>query len=149
MKSRTHTHRAFTLLEVMIAVAIFFVAIASVLQLMARGLKMARALQQDVPSPAFIASELSQIAITNRLEDGGSLSGDFDFLSSKLYEGYKWDAQTYEVSSNGLFQADIIVTGQRENRMVERRMSILLFSPNSGNGALGGQTAFNGPTFGK
>jgi hypothetical protein len=136
-------------MEVMIAVAIFFMAIASVLQLMARGLKMARALQQDVPSPAFIASDLSQIAITNRLEDGGSLSGDFSFLSSKLYDGYTWDAQTYEVSSNGLFQADIIVTGQRENTVVERKMSILLFSPNSGNGGLGGPTAFNGPTFGR
>lgn len=145
MRLHTKNQQAFTLLEVMIAVAIFFIAIASVLQLMGQGLKMARALQQDVPSPAIIASELSQIAITNRLEDGGSLSGDFDFLSSELYEGYTWDAQTYEISSNGLFQADIVVNGQRNNRAIQRQMSIFLFSPNSAGGGFG-PNAFNGPT---
>jgi len=137
MKIRHHPGKAFTLMEVMIAVAIFFVAIAAVLQLMARGLKMARALQQDVPSPAIIASEIAQLSITNALEDGGSLSGDFSFLSSELYADYSWDAQTYEVSSNGLFQADILVTGSRDNRVVERRMSVLLFSPNSTGGGFG------------
>lgn len=125
-------------MEVMIAVAIFFVAIASVLQLMSRGLKMARALQQDVPSPAIIASEIAQLSTTNALEDGGTLSGDFSFLSSELYADYSWDAQTYEVSSNGLFQADILVTGQRGSGVVERRMSVLLFSPNSTVSGMGG-----------
>jgi hypothetical protein len=124
-------------MEVMIAVAIFFVAIAAVLQLMAQGLRMARSLQQEVPSPAIIASEIAQIASTNVLEDGGSLSGDFDFLSSELYADYSWDAQTFQVASNGLFQADILVRGQRESRMIERRMSILLFSPNSAVSAVG------------
>ena len=131
MRSRPRHDYAFTLMEVMIAVAIFFVAIAAVLQLMARGLKMARSLQQDVPSPAIIASEIAQLSTTNSLEDGGTLSGDFSFLSSELYADYSWDAQTYQVSSNGLFQADILVRGQRDNRVVERQMSVLLFSPNS------------------
>ena len=125
------TERAFTLMEVMIAVAIFFVAIAAVLQLMAQGLKMARSLQQEVPSPAFIAAELAQYSTTNILEHGGALAGDFSFLSSELYADYSWDAQTFQVASNGLFQADILVRGQLDSRVVERRMSILLFSPNS------------------
>ena len=130
---RTHQRRvgAFTLLEVMIAMTIFFVAMFSVLQLLSRGLQMARALQQDTPSPGMIAAELSQLAMTNRLDDGGSYSGDFDMLAPGVYADYKWAAQTYQFASNGLYQADILVEGSRNGQPFERKMSIFLFSPRS------------------
>jgi prepilin-type N-terminal cleavage/methylation domain-containing protein len=138
VKRRKIRGRAFTLLEVMIAMAIFFVAMFSVLQLMSRGLGMARALHQDVPSPGMIAAELTQLAATNRLEDGGAYSGDFEFLAPEIYPSFTWAAETYEVASNGLFQADIVVTGAREKRTFERKMSILLYSPQSAVGGLPG-----------
>ena len=122
---------AFTLIEVIIAMAIFFVAMFSVLQLLSRGLQMARALQQDTPSPGMIAAELSQMAVTNRLDDGGSYSGDFDMLAPGVYRDYRWAAQTYQFASNGLYQADIIVEGTRNGQPFERKMSVFLFSPRS------------------
>jgi len=122
---------AFTLLEVMIALAIFFVAMFSVMQLMSRGLSMARSLQLDTPSPGMIAAELSQLASTNRIDDGGAYSGDFEFLAPDLYKGYQWAAQTYQYGSNGLFKADIVVSGARNGQPFERKMSVLLFSPRS------------------
>jgi len=139
--------RAFTLLEVIIAMAIFFVAMFSVLQLMSRGLGMARALQQDLPSPAMIASELAQMAATNRLDDGGSYSGDFEFLAPDIYPDFKWAAQTYQYASNGLFKADIVVVGSRNGQPVERSMSVLLFSPRSA--TLGGMPGMNLPPPGR
>ena len=140
MKTRRRCSAAFTLLEVIIAMAIFFVAMFSVLQLMSRGLGMARALQQDLPSPGMIASELAQMAATNRLDDGGSYSGDFEFLAPEIYPDFKWAAQTYQYSSNGLFKADILVVGQRNGQTIERSLSVFLFSPRSATpGGLPGQ----------
>ena len=69
MRIKPRPSRAFTLLEVIIAMAIFFVAMFSVMQLMSQGLGMARSLQQDMPSPGMVAAELSQMAATNRLDD--------------------------------------------------------------------------------
>lgn len=135
--------RAFTLLEVIIAMAIFFVAMFSVLQLMSRGLGMARALQQDLPSPAMIAADLAQMAATNRIDDGGSYSGDFEFLAPDIYPDFKWAAQTYQFASNGLFKADIVVMGSRNGQPVERSMSVFLFSPRSA--TLGGMPGMNLP----
>jgi len=129
---------AFTLLEVMIAMAIFFVAMFSVLQLMSRGLSMARSLQLDTPSPGMIAAELAQLAATNRIDDGGSYSGDFQYLAPNLYPEYQWAAQTYQVASNGLFMADILVTGSRSGKASERTMSVLLYTPRSSVGAFSG-----------
>lgn len=138
LNTKRHSQTAFTLMEVMIATAIFFAAMFTILELMKRGLSMARSLQRDVPTPAMIASGISQMASTNKLEDGGTLSGDFEDIVPKLYKDYKWAAHTYQVASNGLFQADILVTGMRQERAVELKMSILLFSPNSAVSGFGG-----------
>jgi prepilin-type N-terminal cleavage/methylation domain-containing protein len=142
MKSAGDRCGAFTLLEVMIAMAIFFIAMFSVLQLMSRGLSMARSLQQDTPSPAMIAADLSQMAATNRLDDGGTYSGDFQFLAPDMYPDYKWAAQTFQYASNGLFRADIVVMGSRNGQLSRRTMSVLLYSPRS---AVSSFPGFNRP----
>ncbi len=141
MRIKRDLRRAFTLIEVIIAMAIFFVAMFSVLQLMSRGLGMARALQQDLPSPGMIAAELSQLAATNRLDDGGSYSGDFEFLAPDIYPDFKWEARTYQFASNGLFKADIVVVGARNGQPIERSMSVFLFSPRSA--TIGGMPGMN------
>lgn len=147
MRISKAARQAFTLLEVIIAMAIFFVAMFSVMQLMSRGLGMARALQQDMPSPGMIAAELAQMAATNRIDDGGSYSGDFEFLAPEIYPDFKWEAQTYQYASNGLFKADIVVVGLRNGQTIERSMSVFLFSPRSV--TLGGVPGMNLPPTGR
>jgi prepilin-type N-terminal cleavage/methylation domain-containing protein len=142
MKPRLRPQRAFTLMEVIIAMAIFFVAMFSILQLMSRGLSMARSLQQDTPSPGMIAAELSQLAATNRLEDGWSDSGDFERFAPDLYPNFRWTAQTFQFASNGLYQADIAVVGSLNGRPFEQTISVFLFSPRS---AIGGTPGLNQP----
>ncbi|MBI1178077.1 prepilin-type N-terminal cleavage/methylation domain-containing protein [bacterium] len=131
MKIIVRPAKAFTLMEVLIAMAIFFVAMFSVMNLMSRGLSMARSLQRDTPSPGMIAAELSQLATTNRIDDGGTYEGDFKNLAGDLYKDYRWVAQTYEFASNGLFKADIVVVGNHDGHPYKRDMSVLLFSPRS------------------
>src|SRR5574341_2186936 len=103
---------AFTLLEVIIACALFFMVGFAVLELVTRGLAMARSLQQREPSPGVLAAVA---ATQTRLEEGSS-SGDFEDLVGNLYDGYSWGAETNEVGSNSLFQVDFIVYPEGKDR---------------------------------
>jgi len=119
--------RAFSLLEVMIAMGIFFVAIFSILQLTSQNLSAARRLQRmDVD----ITTLAAQLSLTNRLEEGFE-SGDF----GEFYPGYLWSRSITEVSSNGLFRVDFSVYQPTQNRkapLSERHLTLLLYRPESG-----------------
>ena len=118
-----HPARAFSLLEVMIASAIFFMVLFAILSLVSQGLRMARSLRSSGPTPGMVAAELIN---TNRMEEG-SESGDF----GEIYPEHTWTRDLYEASSNGLMRADILVTreiGGKET--APQTMSILIFNPN-------------------
>ena len=119
---------AFTLLEVMVAVFIFFVAIFAILELVSQNLRLARSLQKNSPSAAMVAGRLS---LTNKLEEA-SQSGDFE----GYYPGYTWRSETFLAGTNGLFQIDIAVL---KDNVPFSSMSILLYRPDSpqGNGVSG------------
>lgn len=114
---------AFTLVEVMIALGIFFVAVFAILGVMSNCLRNARALQQKTVDTDMVASELS----TSNIITEGLEAGDY----GDMYPGYTWtyDAYPYPMGTNGLYQVDIIV--QRPSGAVESKMSILIFSPQS------------------
>jgi general secretion pathway protein I len=113
--------RAFTLIEVMVALGVFFIAVFAILGVLTNCLKNARALQQKSADAGMVAAELS---LSNAITEGLD-SGDF----GDMYPGYTWTRDAYEAGTNGLFQADIIV--QRPSGVVESKMSILLFRPQS------------------
>jgi hypothetical protein len=118
---------AFTLVEVMIALGIFFMAMFAILGLVANALRNARALQRPTVDCGVVAAQLS---LTNKLTEGLE-TGDF----GDLYPDYEWTRDIYEVETNGLFQADMIVQ-RRAGGTVESKMSILLFRPDSPPGSL-------------
>src|SRR6266511_2356906 len=90
--------RAFSLLEVMIALTIFFVAIFTILGSVSRSLGSARSLQQKFPDISALAADLM---LTNRVEEG---TGGGDFGDS--FPGYAWTGYTNQIATNGLFQID-------------------------------------------
>jgi Tfp pilus assembly protein PilV len=114
---------AFTLLEVMIALGIFFMCAFAILQLVSGTLRNARALQQNEPDPGMLAA---QLAITNSLSEGVE-SGDF----GRIYPGYSWTRDVYAVGSNGIFQVDFAVAHRVGRSRVEDHLSVLFFRPNS------------------
>lgn len=116
---------AFTLLEVMIAMAVFFVVVFAVLGMVAQSLRAARALQRPQPDFSILAS---QIVLSNVLEEGFE-SGDFGDLGAE-YKDYTWERQIIEVGSNGLFQVDFVIfPNNRRNHDVVESMSILMYKP--------------------
>ena len=119
------SERGFTLLEVMIAMAIFFGAIFAILDLVTQNLRIARGLSLGEIDFSSVAAELS---LTNRLEEG-TMSGDFG--DSK--PGASWVAETMLYASNGLFQVDITVDWPENGLVKQRTASVLLYRPASRN----------------
>ncbi len=127
--SRPHWGQtAFSLFEVMIALAMFFMAVFAILGLISNTLRNARWIQQTTVDASMVASELS---LTNRLIEEPD-TGDF----GELYPDYEWTSDTQEVASNSLFQVDFIVQRRSGHQQVESIMSILLFRPDSPPGSL-------------
>ena len=116
--------RAFSLMEVMIAVGIFFIALFSILGLVSQMLRNARAIQMKKGVDCGMVA--SQTSNTNKLTEE-MRSGDFD----DLYRSYEWTTDTYEVNSNGLFQVDMVVQRGSGNAPVDSKMSIILYRPES------------------
>ncbi len=135
---------AFTLLEVMIAMALFFMAIFAILGLVAQNLQIARSLSLGDIDLDTVAVEVSLQTLTNREMSAGTVSGDF----GDTYLGATWSANLFLVSSNagglrtrtsqgGLYQADITILWPRNNLMKEKHASILLYRPMMGSGGVG------------
>ena len=130
--SRVSRHgSAFTLVEVMIALAIFFMCVFAILGLMSTVLRNARLLQSKKGVDAGLVA--AQLCLTNKLTEEVE-SGDF----GDMYPDYDWTRDTYEVGTNGFFQVDIIVQRHSGSKPVESKMSILLFRPESAPGSLSG-----------
>ena len=116
-----HSSRAFSLLEVMIALGIFFMAVFAILGLVSGTLKSARALERPQVDAGLAASMFTN---TNHFTEG-SFQGDF----GDALQGYSWDAETYEFASNGLVQVDIILEKHGLAQPADT-LSILMWDPN-------------------
>ena len=118
---------AFTLLEVTIACAIFFLVAFAILEVVASGLKAAKSLQKFDPDPGIV---LHSISLSNTLEEG-TISGNYEDIAPGMYPGYSWEALVTEVGSNGLFQVDVF--SYNEKRRSENPVTITtqFWRPNS------------------
>jgi Tfp pilus assembly protein PilV len=128
MKLRARGETAFSLLEIMIAVSIFFMAVFAILGLMSRSLAQARGLQPMRVDAASVAAELS---LTNRLEEG-PIPDEIIKHFEHMYPNYTCGGFITEVGTNGLFQVDFDVGGITAGKKVVTSQSrILLFRPMS------------------
>ena len=124
--------QGFTLLEVLIAFAVFFIAIFAILGLVSHTLSMARHLNQVDVDISNLASTLS---MTSPLEEGDiplEVRNQFE----ELHPGYTCNGFITLAGTNGLFQVDLEIHGAKAGTAAST-MSILLFRPNSP-GASGG-----------
>ena len=125
---------AFSLLEVMIAMAIFFMCVFAILSMVTRGLSAARSLQPVQIDASSLAAELS---VTNRLEEG-TLPPEIIEHFQKMYPNQTCEASITEIRTNGLFEVKFLVGGVVEGkRVVSSESSILLWRPLSNPGARG------------
>jgi hypothetical protein len=117
---------AFSLLEVMVALGIFFACVFSILALVSRGLQQARALQ---PMQMDAKTAIAMLSLTNRLEEG-PLPPEIIKLFETAHPNATVGGEIYEVATNGLFRVDFTVGSVGGNkRGIVTESSILLFRP--------------------
>ncbi len=131
-RNAIHPHRArprrlsgFSLLEVMIAIGIFFMVAFAVLALVSQCLRQARALE-TVRSP--IGSLASQTVLTNQLQEGIE-SGDF----GDIFPDHRWRRDVLEAGTNGLYEVVLTVTRSGQSKP-EGELTLYLFRPAGGAG---------------
>ena len=122
---------AFTLMEVMIAAGIFFMAIFTILALVSNSLRNARNLRHIDVDAGMVAAQLYK---TNKLTEGID-SGDF----GDLYPDYSWQTDSEQIESNGLWQVDIVVRRRGLQNPVDV-MSVWMYSPDSKSSTFGKPT---------
>lgn len=118
---------AFTLLEIIVACAIFFIVAFAVLGVVAQGLAGAKALQKRDPDPGII---LHSLALSNTFEEG-TLSGDYEDIAPRMYAGHRWEANITEIGSNGLFQVDVFTYDSKNPRQSPVKISTQFWRPAS------------------
>jgi hypothetical protein len=126
--------RAFSLLEVMIAIGIFFLGSFAILSLVSQSLSNAQRLKHPLVDASAI---LSQISLTNQFIEG-PYSGSLGDILGKGYAEYNWQGQITEVRSNHLYSADFFIFNVKNNHDPVARTSTLFFRPQSPAGSLDG-----------
>lgn len=121
--------RAFTLLEVALAMGLLFGMVFILLQITTTNLRIAKALQRTTVDAGSLAAEIS---LTNQLVEG-SESGDF----GDLHPGFNWQREITMVGTNGLFEVRFEVYRERESKP-ESELVVLLYRPDSAQRAGGG-----------
>ena len=116
----------------MIACGIFFMAIFAILALVSTTLRNARALQRPQVDAGMVAA---QYVNTNRFFEG-NMSGDFTDSGETLRD-YSWETETYQAGTNGLLQADLILTRRGLHNPADS-LSIIVFDPNFQSRPFGG-----------
>ena len=131
----TRRCRAFSLLEVMIAIAIFFLAAFSILSLVSSSLANARRLQRPLVDAGPV---LATWAATNILDESKSpYSGSMADILGDAYHDYSWTTEIEEVATNKLFSVECKVYF-RGGREPVSDLTTLLYRPQSPAGSMDG-----------
>jgi len=116
--------RAFTLLEVMIAVGILFMCLFAVMALLTNSLASARKLQQhrDIDTGSIAGLIYVELVNTNSLSEG-----PVDVDLEEMFPGSKCHADLTQVGTNGLCQVDFDV---ERNQKIEAQSHFFIYLPN-------------------
>lgn len=136
-RTRSVPVRGFSLLEVMVASAIFFMVAFAILEMVTRALVGVRALQQREPDPGIILAMYS----TNKAWERMHLTGNYEDIAPGMYPGYTWElfAEPYMETNDHLYVVDVMSYGQAKSGRGPSTASTMFFSPNSKPGSgLGG-----------
>ena len=137
-RSYTKSRRcSFSLLEVIIAVAIFFTAIFAIMQLVSSNLSLVRSLQAKRPDLGTLAGKC--LMDTNWAGGGESpYDPDFGFNDGggigSLYPEAGWERDLMLVATNvsltnGLYRVDIKLAETLAQQEAITRMSLLMYRP--------------------
>jgi hypothetical protein len=127
IERQTREKSAFTILEVMIALAIFFACVFGILALVSQSLRAARTLR---PVNIDARSAIAMLSLTNRLEEG-PIPVEVKIAFEKENPGLIIEGEIYDFETNGLFRVDFFVGGLSSGliqKPITVTNSVLLYS---------------------
>ncbi len=105
----TVENAAFTLVEVMIAITIFFICMFAILGVLSSGIHAASILRSSGPTAGMVAS---YFAVSNKIEEG-QFQDDFSDIAG--YQGYRWEAEAILIT-NDLYRMNFVVIDPNGNQ---------------------------------
>jgi len=148
----------FTLSEVLIAVAIFVIAIFAILQLVNQSIQLVRAMQEQRPDLGALAGKtlIELPAPDGELVSGLSDPVDEDFGGNgggdwPLYPDAQWQRDLFAVdATNGFYQASILVNEiNRDGTDSDYELRFLMFRPDLAKAELSGDAGTTGGSGGR
>jgi type II secretion system protein I len=112
---------AFTLLEVLVAMGLFFLAVFAILDATMQGLRAARSLERNVPDAGLVLSQFMQAQRVDVEQD----AGDFE----EPYEGFRWSWERQEIATNGLYEVVCVIEGDVEGRPYRSSTTAWMWRP--------------------
>src|SRR5690242_10594673 len=110
--SNKRNAQGFTLLEIIVALALLGVAVALVMQLISGSLRNVRSLGDHVVAVGHADSIMNNLLVDDTVKQPGELSGEFD-------DGYRWRAVVNEI-------IDPPEPGQRQQEVPIKKLQISL-----------------------
>ncbi|MBW1982377.1 MAG: prepilin-type N-terminal cleavage/methylation domain-containing protein [Deltaproteobacteria bacterium] len=114
MSTRSCKTAGFTLLEVMVAVAILAIALVAILKSSAQSLDVLGASQRGTTATLLAASKLAEVEAAG-VEQWNDYQGDF----GDEYADFSWEIDTEPISVEGLYRVVVTVKSREEATVVE------------------------------
>ena len=139
-----HRCRAFTLVEVMVAVAVLMVCMMAILLLVNQNLDLVKVMQKQRPDLGALAGQTLMDPVQpneespslNALEIGTLQPFDENFSDNQgggaesIYQNAYWERDITEIdSTNGLYRVTVIVTENSSREGTETRLNFLMCRP--------------------
>ena len=107
-------NKAFTLIEVMVALAIIALSLTAVAAKMARMIDTSNAMQERTYASWIAQNKITELRLANVLPEVTTTSGDVDYAS----RSWRWRAVVSETGIENLYRVDVEVTSADSNAVI-------------------------------
>ncbi|NIL93706.1 MAG: type II secretion system minor pseudopilin GspI [Woeseiaceae bacterium] len=109
-------NRAFTLVEVMVALAIIALSLTAVGAKMARMIDTSNSMQERTYASWIAQNKITEMRLANVLPEVTTTSGDIDYANRT----WRWRAVVAETGIENLFRVDVEITSTDSNTVIRK-----------------------------
>lgn len=111
-----HRIRAFTLIEVMVALAVIALSLTAVAAKMGRMIDTSNSMQERTFSSWIAQNKITEMRLANVLPEVTTTSGDIEYAG----RSWRWRAVVTESGIENLFRVDVEVTSAESNVVIRK-----------------------------
>ena len=113
---RTLRNRAFTLIEVMVALAIIALSLTAVAAKMGRMIDTSNSMQERTYASWIAQNKITEMRLANVLPRVTTTSGDVEYAN----RSWRWRAVVTETGIENLFRVDVEITSADSNSVIRK-----------------------------